>query len=205
MESRIIRIDPLKPSTWPTGTKVQHIDDWNRWGIVDGCLVPRIAGGLPIETSFMKGEPSMGPAAASTVSDVGIETLAETNTGLEVKVIPGELITMPLFASTVSQTIFLADGNTYQVTYVAAIPDVLGGAGATVNVEVLTGTTANGSGTAQLSAAIALSANAHTALQGTLIAAPTRFNNSNSGRLGIVMAGTLTGLVGLLTVAVKKV
>lgn len=205
MDSRIIVIDPLKPSSWPRGVKVQHVDDWNRWSLVDGILLPKVAGGSPVEKSFMVNEPSMGPVAAQTSVLGSTMTGAETSAGVDIKIIPGELITMPLFASTVSQTIFIADGNSYQVTYVAAVPDVLGGAGATVTVEALTGTTANGSGTAQLTAALALSANAHTVVTGTLISPVTTITNSNSGRFGIVMAGTLTGLVGLLTVAIKRV
>ncbi len=44
---------------------------------------------------------------------------------------------------------------------------------------------------------------AHTVLNGVLKAAPDTLNPGD--RLGIVMAGTLTGLVGVLNVVVKRV
>jgi hypothetical protein len=192
----LIRVNPL--------VRVQHIEDWNRFALVDGSLVRRISGGMPVESSFNKLEPSMGPAVAGVVSPTLAQlSQAETNQGIDVKPIPGELITMPLFASTVSQTIFIADVNGYQVTSVSVVPNVIGGAGATVTVEALTGTQAVGTGVAQLTAALALNGVANTVLNGVLIAAVTTINAGQ--RFGIVMAGTLTGLVGLLTVAIKRV
>lgn len=192
----ILRVNPL--------VRVQHIDDWNRYALVDGQLVRRISGGMPVEKSFMIPEPSTGPVPAGVVvpTSAGLSQ-AEIAAGIDIKPIPGELITMPLFASTVSQTIFIADVNGYQVTSVSVVPNVIGGAGATVTVEALTGTQAVGTGVAQLTAALALNGVANTVLNGVLIAAPTVINAGQ--RFGIVMAGTLTALVGLLTVAIKRV
>jgi hypothetical protein len=113
-----------------------------------------------------------------------------------------EEFTIPLTAASVSQAFFIADDN-YQVVSVSAVAEVLGGAGATVTVEVLTGVQAPGAGVAQLTAALALNGVAHTVVNGTLIAAPTTAVSGN--RIGIVMAGTLTGLVGVVTVAVQRV
>src|ERR1700682_745142 len=113
-----------------------------------------------------------------------------------------EEFTIPLIATTVSQAFFIADDN-YQVVSVQAVAEVLGGAGATVTVEVLTGIQAPGAGVAQLTAPIALNGTAHQVVAGTMIGSPTTAASGN--RIGIVMAGTLTGLVGLVTVAVQRV
>ena len=159
---------------------------------------------MPVEKSFMLNEPSTGPVPAQTL--VGASTLSqgETAAGLDVKIIAGEPITVPLFATTVSQTIFVADDN-YVITGVQVVADVLGGAGATVTVEALTGVVANGSGVAQLTAALVVGSTgtAHAVVAGTLIAAPTVI--AKGSRFGIVMAGTLTALVGLITVSIKRV
>lgn len=115
-----------------------------------------------------------------------------------------EEITVPLTATSPSQSIFIADDN-YQVVSVQAVADTLGGSGATVTVEVLTGVQAPGAGVAQLTAALNVGSTgtAHQVQQGTLIAAPTTAAAGN--RIGIVMAGTLTGLVGYVTVAIQRV
>ncbi|HEV2036889.1 MAG TPA: hypothetical protein VGU71_22285 [Candidatus Dormibacteraeota bacterium] len=177
--------------------------DLSRYAIVDGQLVRKISGGMPIEPSFMKNEPSMGPVPAQTISPTSTLTGSETTGGLEIKPIPGELITVPLFATTVSQTIFTADNASYQIVAVTAVPNVIGGAGATVTVEALTGVQAPGAGVAQLTAALALNGVAHTVLTGNLVAAPTTITQGQ--RFGLVMAGTLTGLVGVLVVTIKRV
>lgn len=113
-----------------------------------------------------------------------------------------EELAVPLLATTVSQTIFIAD-DSYQVVGVQAVADVLGGAGATVTVEVLTGVQAAGGGVAQLTAALALNGTARQVVTGTVVAAPTTAVSGN--RIGIVMAGTLTGLVGSVTIAIQRV
>lgn len=122
----------------------------------------------------------------------------------------GILVKIPLFvevsqqllATTVSQSVFIADGN-YVVAGVQVVPNVAGGSGATVTVEVCTGTQAPGSGTAQLTAALALNGTINTVVAGTLIAAPTAIAAGN--RVGIVMAGTLTALVGVVSIQLQRV
>lgn len=80
---------------------------------------------------------------------------------------------------------------------------VAGGSGASLDVEKLTGTTAPGSGTTQLTAAIALTGTANTNLNGTVIASPAAFAVGDS--IGLVLAGTLTGLVNLMaTIVVER-
>ena len=157
---------------------------------------------MPVEKSFNLNEPSVGPTTAQAAIGPATLSQAETAAGVDIKIIPGELVTQQLLASTVSQDIFVADDN-YQVVSVQAVPTVIGGAGATVNVEVLSGTQAPGAGVAQLTAALALNGTAHAVLSGSMIAAPTTLVAGS--RLGIVMAGTLTGLVGTITVKLKRV
>jgi predicted ATPase len=113
-----------------------------------------------------------------------------------------EEITIPLSATTPSGAFFICDDN-YQVVSVSAVAEVLGGAGATVTVEVLTGVQAPGAGVAQLTAALALNGTAHQVVNGAMIAAPTTAAAGN--RIGIVMAGTLTGLVGVVAVGLQRV
>lgn len=66
----------------------------------------------------------------------------------------------------------------------------------TWTVEKLTGTTAPGSGTALLSAPIALSGTANTVANGTVISTEASINFAAGDRLGIKIAGTMTNLVG---------
>ena len=157
---------------------------------------------MPVEKSLNLNEPSVGPTTAQAAVAGATLSQAETAAGIDVKIIPGELVTQQLLASTVSQDVFVADDN-YQVVSVQAVPTVIGGAGATVNVEVLTGVQAPGAGVAQLSAALALNGTAHAVVTGALIAAPTTLQAGN--RLGIILAGTLTGLVGTITIKLKRV
>lgn len=64
----------------------------------------------------------------------------------------------------------------------------------TLDIEKLTGTTAPGSGTTQLTGTISLSGTANTIVSGTVIASPASF--ALGDRVGLKFAGTVTGLVG---------
>lgn len=121
--------------------------------------------------------------------------------GLLVKIPRWEEVTLPLLAATVSQTIFIAD-DSYIVTGVQVVANVVGGSGATVTLEVNTGTQAPGSGTAQTAAQDLHGITANTS---TTVAVTTQTTMVAGNRLGIVMAGTLTGLVGNLTVQLQRV
>lgn len=91
----------------------------------------------------------------------------------------------------------------WQVVSVSAAITVVGGSGATVNVVVCPGAVAIASGTAQLSAAIDLTVTAPNNQFGTLIASPTVMKRGDT--FGIDMAGTLTGLVGCVTIGLGRV
>jgi hypothetical protein len=116
---------------------------------------------------------------------------------------PGDIIRWPLLAASLSSYIWRCQAGIWVVSDVSALVSVTGGSSATVDVYVCTGVTAPGSGTTQLTAPIDVQETAPFLALGTLIASPTRIYPGNS--VAAVFAGTLTGLVGVLTVGVKRV
>src|SRR5579859_2701163 len=112
---------------------------------------------MPIEPSFMKNEPSMGPVPSQATVKGSTLTPAEIAANVEQKTIANDPLVLQLVATTVSTSIFTCD-DTYQVAGATAVAETLGGAGATVTVERLTGVQAPGAGVAQLTAPLALNA-----------------------------------------------
>ncbi len=109
-----------------------------------------------------------------------------------------------LGATSASQVVFIADGY-YEVVGVKEAHGVAGGAASAVTVEKLTGTTASGSGTAMLTATIALNGTANTVLSGTLVATKATLRVAAGDRIGIVLSGTLTGLANCnVSIALKR-
>ena len=72
-----------------------------------------------------------------------------------------------------------------------------------MQVVVCTGSVAIGSGVAQLTGALDLTVTAPAKRAGTLIASPTEIYIGDS--VGIDMSGTLTGLVGQVTIGLKRI
>jgi hypothetical protein len=157
---------------------------------------------MPVESSFMINEPSMGPVPAQVTVKASTLSPAELKAGVDQKTISNDPLVLQLVATTVSTSIFICD-DTYQIASCTAVAETLGGAGATVTVERLTGVQVPGAGTAQLTAALALNGVAHQVVTGTLKTNPDTF--AIGDRVGIVMAGTLTGLVGAVAVTLKRV
>lgn len=81
---------------------------------------------------------------------------------------------------------------TWKIIGVNVVFSTAGGAGATITAEVATGTTAMGSGVAQLTAPIPLTGAANTTVTGTLLASPTTI--TAGARVNLIFAGTVTGL-----------
>lgn len=110
-----------------------------------------------------------------------------------------------LLVGTLSNYVWFINEGVWQVDHVVADQSVAGGAGATVTVVVCAPTVVVASGTVQLTAAIdlATAGNNGKSVRGTLIASPTRA--AAGDRIGYVMAGTLTALVGNLTIGIKRV
>lgn len=112
-------------------------------------------------------------------------------------------ITAQLLAASVDSFIWTCVEGVWVVDTVVEAHTVVGGSGATVQVVVCPGSVAVASGTAQLSAALDLTVTAPAKQFGTLIATPTQMLRGDS--LAIDMSGTLTGLVGVLTVQLARV
>jgi hypothetical protein len=114
---------------------------------------------------------------------------------------------IPLVAASVTGAVVFIAPTGYQVVAVREVHGVAGGSGATVNLERLTGTTAPGSGTAILSAALVLNGTANTvqtAPAANIVTAAATLNALD--RIGVVLAGTLTGLAGgLLQVSLARI
>lgn len=109
----------------------------------------------------------------------------------------------PLLAASVDSFVWSPLEGTWQLQYVRESHTVVGGSGATVTVVVCPASVAVGSGTAQLTAALDLTVTAPANQAGTLIASPTLIRPGDS--VAVDMAGTLTGLVGQITMGFKRV
>jgi hypothetical protein len=109
-----------------------------------------------------------------------------------------------LTATSVSQILFACPINQqFQVLEVRSIFST-GSTSGTATVEYLTGTTAPGSGTAQ-TAAIALSGTANTLAVTAPITASLK-TLSAGDRLNLIIAGTMTGLVGgFVQITLKRI
>lgn len=112
-------------------------------------------------------------------------------------------LNIPLLATSVDSFWWVCQEGTWRVASVAEAHTVVGGSGATVNVVVCPQAVAIASGTAQLSAALDLTVTAPAKAFGTLIASPTDIRRGDC--IGIDMSGTLTGLVGILSIMIKRV
>lgn len=104
-----------------------------------------------------------------------------------------EYLEVYLSASSTNYTSFIAP-VAYKVIGVAEVHGTAGGSGATVNLENLTGTTANGAGNTILTTGLALTGAANT-VQTTAASNLNGYSNVAAGsRIGVVVSGTLTGL-----------
>lgn len=101
-------------------------------------------------------------------------------------------------AASVSQSMYTAisSGVVESVQVVFGVASVSG----TLSIEKLTGTTAPGSGIALLTGAISLAGTANTVNSGSLTATAADLVLAAGDRIGLVLGGTLTSLVGGLVV-----
>lgn len=112
-------------------------------------------------------------------------------------------LTWPLLAASVDSYIWTCVEGVWQITAARSIISVTGGASAAVMLEYCSGVTAVGSGVDQLTAALDLQETAPDRQNGVLIASPNEIFPGDS--IGADFSGTLTGLVGCLTVQIKRV
>jgi hypothetical protein len=119
-----------------------------------------------------------------------------------VKVPQTLVVPVSLIASLLDQTIFIADAD-YQLAGTRcsySIAALLNGA---LQVKVETGSQSPGSGIAQLTGAIDLSATTNSTITGTLIGSPTVLHAGD--RLSLDISGVLTNLFGHCTLTLKRV
>ncbi len=94
----------------------------------------------------------------------------------------------------VSHTIFVnpSPSSNYILSSVSVVFGTAGGTSCAVQVEVATGTTSIGSGTAQLLSPIGLTGSANTPIAGSVIKVPNVITQGS--RINIIFSGTVTGL-----------
>lgn len=114
-----------------------------------------------------------------------------------------ERINYPLVAVPVANYIWLCDRGVWKVEYVAAQARVTGGGSATIDVLVCQGVEAVASGVSQLAAVMDVEETAPFKAVPALIAAPTPIYPGDS--VAFNGGGTLTGLIGVLTVILKRI
>jgi hypothetical protein len=114
-------------------------------------------------------------------------------------------LTFQLLAADTAATARATLNAAYQLIAVREAHSVTGGASCAVQIEKLTGTTAPGSGTAQLTSTIDLTATVNTVVSGTLSATASDLQFAAGNRIGIKLSGTQTGLVGSVTLFFKRI
>ena len=112
-------------------------------------------------------------------------------------------VVWPLLAASVDSFIWVCTEGIWQVAAVREAHTVVGGAAAAVTVVVCPQAVAIASGTAQLTAVLDLTITAPAGRAGTLITTPTKMTVGDC--VGLDFSGTLTGLVGAITVSLKRV
>jgi hypothetical protein len=111
------------------------------------------------------------------------------------KIQNAEPVSVILTASSVAQPIFIADVP-YTIIAANEVHAVVGGSGATVTVEHLTGTQAPGGGTVIFTAPLSLTSTINTVQKATLATSAATLKLAAGDRLNTIFAGTLTGLAG---------
>ena len=118
------------------------------------------------------------------------------------------VVTADIDANTVDTWVFVADAD-YEVTRIVYVPRVAGSNGSAVTLDVMkaSGTTAPVDGTTVMSAvdSINLKGTADTRITGTLTSTEATRRLAANDRLGINVAGTLTAVVGLLQINLKRI
>lgn len=112
-------------------------------------------------------------------------------------------INWPILAASVSTFIRVIHDGVWVVASVGSAHTVVGGSGATVIPVVCPQRVAIASGVEQIAAAFDLTLTAPNGGFGTLITTPTPMTRGDA--LGIKFAGTLTGLVGVIDIVIKRI
>lgn len=142
--------------------------------------------------SLTKGQANVGGLRVGGVKVVGLQT-----------------INVELLAASVDKWVFIANGA-YQVVSIEEIHSVVGGASAAVKARKVTGVAAPGaaaSGTVVefATAGFDLTATANTTQTATLSSTAADLQLADGDKIGLDFSGTLTGLVGVLTITLKAI
>ncbi len=113
-------------------------------------------------------------------------------------------IVIPIDANSVDNSVFIADDN-WQVTKLSAVPTVAGSTNAAVTVKKCVTTTAPASGTALHATAFDLTATTNTVQNATLVATTATLQLAAGNRLALDFSGTLTNLVGNVSIFLKRI
>lgn len=116
---------------------------------------------------------------------------------------PYHTISWPLLVGSLSSFVWHCHEGLWQVHSVSEAHTVVGGSGAAASVVVCPQAVAIGSGVAQQTAVLDLTITAPTYRFATLIASPTVMSRGDA--LAVLMAGTLTGLVGVIHILLKRI
>jgi len=145
---------------------------------------------------FRQEQPFLSRSTSIDAQNPGVSS-ATSGAAKAVLVPVYNIVSIPgLSATSTSQVVFISN-DSYQVADVRVTFGTTSTSG-TLQVEHLTGVQASGAGTAVLSGTVSLSGTANTPVTGSLLAAGATNNAAiqlaTGDRLGIVLAGTLTGL-----------
>lgn len=113
-------------------------------------------------------------------------------------------ILFPIFVTDLSKSFFIATEG-LQIVNIRCVYGVAALSG-TLTIEKLTGTTAPGSGTPVLTGTLDLTTTANTVLSGTLVGTQATIQLAPGDRLGMRLAGSLTGILGtILEIDLKRI
>ena len=165
---------------------------------------------MPVRLIQRKPQPFLNTAHGEAAS-IGIDSDSEelkycgspSGTLTTYVVPPALVITVDVNASSVDKAVFIADAN-YIVTKIQHMVST-GASGATVVPRKCTGTTAPASGTSLLSAgSLDLNATANTTTTATLSGTAATLAVAAGDRIALDFSGTLTGLVGIVTLVLRR-
>lgn len=155
---------------------------------------------MPIEQAFtLKGRAN----TAGVAPDIFVSDDLGLRDSLGRYINPYHTLDWPLLVGSLSTFVWHCHEGLWQVHSVSEAHTVVGGAGAAASVIVCPQAVAIGSGVAQQTAVLDLTLAAPTYRFATLIASPTVMSRGDA--LAVLFAGTLTGLVGVMHILLKRI
>lgn len=150
--------------------------------------------------------PSAAPTNAAAKGDIYFNSTANNpvyHDGTVYKHVDGLIrISTIILAASVDQPVFIAD-RAYVVVSAKEIHSVVGSTSAAVQYKKCTGTTAPASGTAIATGTFDLTATINTTQTATLSATASDYTLAAGDKLALDFSGTLTGLVGVVTIVLR--